>query len=74
LLVADPLTLSFFDYYPFAAPMLIIDLGPEDPNVAHGLENYAMLLRKTYREAEAAKLEARAKAIWASHEQKNPAK
>ncbi len=38
-------------------------LGPQHPNVAQGLENYAALLRKTGRTAEADKMEARAKAI-----------
>ncbi len=38
-------------------------LGPEHPNVASGLENYADLLRKTDRNAEADKLEERARAI-----------
>ena len=38
-------------------------LGPEHPHVAACLENYAGLLRKTNRQSEAAKLEARAKAI-----------
>ncbi len=51
-------------------------LGPEHPNVASGLNNlaklyYAQLLRKTSREAEAAKLETRAKAIRAKHARKN---
>jgi len=54
--------------------MLIINLGPEEPNVAQGLEIYAMLLRKTNREAEAAKLEARVKAIRAKHAIENPTK
>ena len=38
-------------------------LGPEHPNVASGLENYADLLRKTDRNAEADELEERARAI-----------
>jgi hypothetical protein len=38
-------------------------LGPEHPNVAIVLENYAVLLRKMKREEEAAKLEARAREI-----------
>jgi tetratricopeptide (TPR) repeat protein len=38
-------------------------LGPEHLSVATTLENYAALLRKTNREVEAIKLEARAKAI-----------
>ncbi len=38
-------------------------LGPEHPNVATSLENYASLLRATNRSSEAAPLEARAKAI-----------
>lgn len=41
--------------------------GPEHPNVAEVLENYAGLLRKMNREAEAEKLEARAHAIRAQH-------
>ncbi len=49
-------------------------LGPEHPDVAQSLENYAALLRKTNREAESARMEARAKAIRAMHSQKNPAK
>ena len=49
-------------------------LGPEHPTVATALENYADLLRKTDRESEAAKLEARAKAIRAKHAQENPPK
>ena len=49
-------------------------LGSEHPNVATGLENYAKLLRKTNREAEAAKLEARAKAIRDKHAAQNPPK
>ncbi len=42
-------------------------LGPEHPRVATTLENYAALLRKTGRTTEAAKLEARAKAIRAKY-------
>ena len=38
-------------------------LGPEHPDVALSLENYAELLRKTDRNAEAEKLEERARAI-----------
>ena len=49
-------------------------LGPEHPLVAQSLENYAALLRRTGRSAEAAKLEARAKAIRAKHARENPAK
>ncbi len=49
-------------------------LGPEHPRVATGLGNYARLLWKMNQEAEAAKLEARAKAIQAKHAQKNPVK
>ncbi len=48
-------------------------LGPEHPNVATGLKNYAALLRKTGRNSEAAKLEARAKAIRAKRAEQNPA-
>ncbi len=48
-------------------------LGPEHPNVAQSLENYADLLRKTGRDAEVRKLEARAKAIRAKHAEQNPA-
>ncbi len=42
--------------------------------MATGLRNYAALLRKTGRGDEAAKLEARAKAIRAKHARQNPAK
>ena len=45
--------------------------GPEHPNVAQGLANYAALLRETGRTAEANKMEARAKAIWARHAREN---
>ena len=38
-------------------------LGPEHPNVATSLENYAALLRNMNREAEAVQMEAHAKAI-----------
>ncbi len=48
-------------------------LGPEHPSVAASLENYAALLGKTGRHAEAAKMEARAKAIRAKHAVQNPA-
>ncbi len=47
-------------------------LGPENPHVAQSLENYAALLRETGRGAEAAKMEARAKAIRARHAMENP--
>ena len=43
-------------------------LGPEHPNVAQSLENYAALLRETGRADEAAAMEARAKAIRAKYE------
>ncbi len=42
-------------------------LGPEHPNVAQSLKNYAALLRKTGRSTEATKMEARAKAIRAKY-------
>ncbi len=42
-------------------------LGPEHPDVAQGLENYAALLRKTGRSGEATRMEARAKAIRAKY-------
>ena len=48
-------------------------LGPEHPKVAKALLNYAVLLRATGRSDEAAKLEARAKAIRAKHAKQNPA-
>ncbi len=49
-------------------------LAPRLPLVAQSLENYAALLRKTGRGDEAAKMEARAKAIRAKHAGQNPAK
>ena len=42
-------------------------LGVDHPGMAQSLENYAALLRKTGRDIEAVKLEARAKAIRAKH-------
>ncbi len=48
-------------------------LGPEHPDVATSLKNYAALLRKTGRATEASKMEARAKAIRAKHAEQNPA-
>ncbi len=47
-------------------------LGPEHPNVAASLENYAALLRETEREHKAEEMEARAKAIRARHAEQNP--
>ncbi len=49
-------------------------LGSEHPSVAASLENYAALRRETGRGDEAAKMEARAKAIRAKHAEQNPAK
>ena len=46
-------------------------LGPDHPDVAETRENYAALLRETGRDAEAARMEARAKAIRAKHAQDN---
>jgi tetratricopeptide (TPR) repeat protein len=43
-------------------------LGPEHPNVAQSLENYAGLLRETGRVSKADLLEIRAKAIRAKYE------
>jgi hypothetical protein len=42
-------------------------LGPEHPDVATSLENYAALLRKLDRTAEAETMEVRAKAVRAAH-------
>ena len=41
-------------------------LGPDHPSTAASLEGLADLYRKTGREAEAVKIEARAKKIWAT--------
>jgi hypothetical protein len=49
-------------------------LGPEHPDVATMLENYALLLGKMDRGTEAEKMEARAKAIRAKHAEGNPTK
>ncbi len=46
-------------------------LGPEHPDVATSLENYADLLRKTGRVSEATKMETRAKAIRAKQASDN---
>ncbi len=43
-------------------------LGPEHPDVAQSLENYAALLRQTARADEAERMEARAKAIRAKYQ------
>ncbi len=43
-------------------------LGPEHPDVAQSLENYAALLRQTARVDEAERMEARAEAIRANSE------
>ncbi len=43
-------------------------LGPEHPDVAASLENYAALLRQTARADEAERMEARAKAIRAKYQ------
>lgn len=48
-------------------------LGPDHPEVAASLGNYAALLRKTGRDVEAAKLEARTEAIRAGRAKENPA-
>ncbi len=42
--------------------------GPEHPDVAQSLENYAALLRETARAEEAERMETRAKAIRAKYE------
>ncbi len=47
-------------------------LGPEHSKVATVLENYAALLHKLNRDAQADKIEARAQAIRANHAQENP--
>ena len=43
-------------------------LGPEHPDVATSLENYASLLRETGRAGDAAEMETRAQAIRAKYE------
>ncbi len=60
--------------YPEAEPLFkralaIVEkaLGQDHPGLATVLKNYAALLRKTGRTTEAAKMEARAKAIRAKH-------
>ena len=57
---------------PLFRPALVIAdkaLGPQHPNVAKTLEDYDDLLLKTFREAEAASMKARAKAIRTKHKQ-----
>ncbi len=49
------------------------EFGPDHPQVAMSLENYAALLRKSGRTTEADRLEARVKAIRAKHAEQNPA-
>ncbi len=47
-------------------------LGPERPDVATALENYAALPRETGRSEDAREMEARAKAVRAKHAAENP--
>jgi tetratricopeptide (TPR) repeat protein len=49
--------------YKRALAILAKALGPEHPNVAKCLQNYAFLLRSMGRQEEAARLESRAEAI-----------
>jgi hypothetical protein len=49
--------------YQRALAILEKALGPSHPHVATTLENYALLLRKTKRDGEAAKMETRAQSI-----------
>jgi hypothetical protein len=46
--------------------------GPDHPDVATGLENYAALLRSSGRNDEAVTLVARAEAIRVKHAEENP--
>ena len=46
-------------------------MAPDHPSVATSLQNYAALLREIGRSAEAAEMEARAKAIRDRHAQEN---
>ena len=78
-LIVDGLAAHQAGRYPEAEPLykrslaiLLKALGPEHPNVATSLENYAVLLRKMDRDTEAEKMEARAQAIRAKHVQENP--
>ncbi len=59
--------------YKRALAILEKALGPDHPDVATTLENYAALLRKTGRTTEATKMEARGKAVRAKHAEQNPA-
>ena len=68
---------QYVDAEPLYMRSLVIaeeTLGPDHPRVAQTLENYAALLRKTGRGDEAAKMKARAEAIWAKHAEQNPVK
>ncbi len=47
-------------------------LGPEQPNVATTLDNFAGLLRQTGRDDRAAKVEARVKEIRSKNDEQNP--
>ncbi len=49
-------------------------LGPQHPNVAQSLHNLASLYQAQGKYDEAAKMEARSKAIRAKHAQQNPTK
>ncbi len=58
--------------YQRALPIFEKALGPEHPDVAQSLENYAALLRETEREDKAEEMEARAMAIRVKHARDNP--
>ena len=64
-IVAEPL-------YQRALAIYEKGLGPDHPYMATTLENYAVLLRETQREAKATELQARAKAIRQKHAEENP--
>ncbi len=63
-----PLPVGLLFHVAYSLAILEKTLGPEHPNVAAGLENYAALLRKTARADEADRMETRAKAIRAKSE------
>ncbi len=63
---------EIFGFYKRALAIWEKALGPEHPDLATSLENYAALLRETGRNADASATEARAKAIRAKHAQDNP--
>jgi tetratricopeptide (TPR) repeat protein len=59
-------------FYPQAIAIIEKNLGPDHPTVAGLLENYAVVLRRARRDAEALEIDLRARDIRAGHVTQNP--